>query len=376
MFAAAMAAAILIRPASRNCTLAFIRQCRPITYNFLLSLQALLSIVYSINPLYTAAFATRFASGVVLFAYFVATRRCPEKISQIVKTFYLVFFLQWLAIAVLFMYRPSLIGTELRGVGYRLDAALFNDFGVSAALTGVFALQKLTLASSMLHELIFLIVYTLTLYFVYLSRTRFTIFFAFSALLITLALSPRLRHKLLFTCTLLALLLVVQDASVSEQLLHYIIRGQSYSEFLSLTGRVQALNYLLSFWREAPVLGLGFAAGSRARLADFVRQSGMQIGSAHDAISKILVELGLIGLTFLSLSLAFAVVEVWRGWRSAREQRAAIPLVQHSIALLGFAVCSSVASAGISDLCFPFLLAVATARSARGMYLAKSTNFS
>lgn len=139
---------------------------------FLYAALAAFSVLYSLQPLYTLYFGLRLlvAVGVVgLAAEYLGWKK-------VLEIFYFVHVLRWLCIAILYYVWPEVVGTYIKGVGYRLHAQPLNDYGLSAAISGFYFLLRFTEAPH--SRKLLLGCYAVTLYFLYLSRTRSTILIA------------------------------------------------------------------------------------------------------------------------------------------------------------------------------------------------------
>jgi O-antigen ligase len=104
----------------------------------------------------------------------------------------------------------------------------------------------------------------------------------------------------------------------------------------TLSGRTEAFSYLMDQWHGSPLLGYGFAAGTRNALLDFVARSGLNIGAGHDALSTVLVDLGIIGFLLLLVAYASAWLAVGRLYQATRSRRDATVIVHQLVCLLVF----------------------------------------
>jgi len=101
----------------------------------------------------------------------------------------------------------------------------------------------------------------------------------------------------------------------------------------TLSGRTIAFSYLIEQWRHSPLLGYGFGAGTRNWLLDFLVRRGMNIGAGHDALSTVLVDLGLVGLSLLLVAFVSAWIALGRLYRTtASDQQRSIGA--HQVACL------------------------------------------
>jgi O-antigen ligase len=101
----------------------------------------------------------------------------------------------------------------------------------------------------------------------------------------------------------------------------------------TLSGRTVAFSYLIERWQESPLIGYGFGAGTRNLLIDFVAREGIHIGAGHDAVSTVLVDLGVIGFALLLTSFVVAWMGVWRLYQNAVSHQRA-NMIAHQVACL------------------------------------------
>lgn len=330
---------------------------------FLFGALALGSTVYSPYPWYTAFFSLRLLAGIAAVALLM-DQPSPQSTSQLLRVFYGVFLAQWIAVLSLYLYNPDLVGDYLPGVGYRLHARIFNDFGMSGAISLFYFLISAREFRSSAATWLCVALSALAVWSVYVSRTRSTVVIAI-ILLILAALQLRRPGRWLFLwvsvlCTWLAL-----ATTWKLEIFDYLLRGQQLADLRGLTGRANAFAYLMEYWQQRPWFGYGFAAGTRVLLVSFVRQTGLGIGSAHDALSKVLVELGLIGCAVLCLTFVWA----WIRWLQYRPDRGldadGYTLWVQAGALLATAALRSVVSEGVADFSAAFIVGLAVCESLR-----------
>jgi len=330
----------------------------PLTVYLIYCCYALLSVGYSLNPPYTLFFAAKllialFACSLLLNAY-----EPLESMRKLLGVFYAVNVVQWLAIVVCYYTNPALVGKQIPGVGYRLNAVLFGDFGVSAVVSGLFFLSRVTQPLGLLQRLFFALLYVSSLYFVYLSRTRSSIACAVVFFFLFVGLDRRRWIKAAMFLGCVAVAVFALAGEFEDDVFAYLMRGQRMQAILSLTGRTTAFGYLASIWEESPIWGHGYAAGSRGFLLSFVYEYRLGIGAAHDALSKVLVDLGIAGLSLLGLTIAYGFIELARAWKRCKGSAPSRELCQHAIALFAASLLSSAVSGGVADLCFPLTIAL------------------
>jgi O-antigen ligase len=320
---------------------------------------AVASTVYSVEPLYTLYFSVKALAAVCVVAIVVGDSLDVKPTRRLLNTFYLVFVLQWVAIMVCFFLDPALVGTEIPGVGYSLNAAVFCDYGMYATVCGVYLLSRALAANRVTRRLTWALLYAASLYFVLLSRTRSMVFAAFlgCAAFVSLNKKRSVRYAGVTVSVLAAL--SVYPFEWHNTVIDFVMRGQSTTAFMSLTGRANAFDYLLSVWHDSPLTGYGYAAGSRVFLMSFVFDYGMGIGAAHDALSKVLVELGIAGCVVLLACVVAGLLKLATAFRYGAGHAGLRDMWQHALALMLLALVGSVVNGGVADVSFPFLTAVA-----------------
>jgi O-antigen ligase len=151
------------------------------------------------------------------------------------------------------------------------------------------------------------------------------------------------------------------------------LRGQDVNSLLTLSGRTNAFAFLLEQWKQSPLLGIGYGAGSRFLLMRFVAESGLGIGAAHDALSKVLVELGLVGTVLVTVIVAVIWREMFQLMRIVRRHFELRPVAARLFAMLAYFTLTSIVSAGISEVQYAFLviaICVAVVRHRAGAIMA------
>lgn len=354
-------AAALVRRGKDRPPLPYLLRRGALRFYLAFAFLALFSALYSQHPTYTIFFASRLLLALLAIALLTENVRGLEAVRQVLNVFYAVYVAQWLAIVICYYVNPNLVGSYVPRVGYRLHAAIFNDFGVSAAIAGLYFLSKVLSQKRVSRWIFFFVLYSFTLYFIYLCRTRSAAASVIVFCCILVGLQKKWWFKYAAVVILAVGLAIIVVGEVRTDIMAYLMRGQGIHQLLSLTGRRQAFDHLLDIWRESPVYGYGFAAGSRAFLMSFVYEYGMGIGAAHDALSKVLIELGVLGLALLCVAFGVGLVELGRAWRRAKEIAGARPLMQEAVALMAYAMVSSVVGGGLADLSFPFIISLAVA---------------
>ena len=135
--------------------------------------------------------------------------------------------------------------------------------------------------------------------------------------------SIRLDRRALVLAVLAAIVFLV-GSFYSAEVVDYVLRGQTVSTFASVSGRTDVWNVALDRVAEQPFLGFGYGAG-RIILIDAVPWAG----TSHNLWISVLLSLGVVGVTVVSLLLGwvlFRAVSIQR-WSPGPHGNLAIGLV-------------------------------------------------
>jgi O-antigen ligase len=207
--------------------------------------------------------------------------------------------------------------------------------------------------------------YVLSWYFVLLSQTRVTMAIGLIMAAIVLCLSRRPFLIATGVMSVLAVVAIAGPLGLGERGLSFLARGEAVTTMGTLTGRTVAFGFLLEHWRASPWVGYGYGAGSRQLMTEFILKTGLGMGAAHDALSRSLADLGLLGAVLLGASLAHAWVVLVQAWRAPARGAQYHALLVHATALLFWATVRSAMGTGIAALNYPFLIAMTIAMDVR-----------
>lgn len=258
---------------------------------------AVLSAAYSPSPAYTLFFASKFLIFSIISIYLCVSRTWYFPLQLIG----IAFFIRFVFVFVLYIYNPALVGAYSSFLGYRLTGGIISDYGASARITGLFCLAFLLtykFYSKAIPKIIILLL-CFCLFFLLLSQTR-TAFFAFGFGCLSVLYFCYFRRTGPIIALLVFLVIFSIIFGIDSHIKETVLRGQTTEQFRAMSNRDLALNYVLDRWQDKPILGHGFAAGSREIMIDFMRDSGHAMGSAHDSISRVLADLGIVGAILLS----------------------------------------------------------------------------
>ena len=311
------------------------------------------SAVYSVNAGFTVYCASKilllFICSALLASHYGAG---PNGIAACLRLFYSVNIVQWAIIAVLFIATPDLVGGMDPKVGYRLHGGSFGDYGRAAAFSGLFFLM-VGLRSRGRKRWSAYLMYAISWIFVLLSLTRGTMLCAFIMLCLAVSSHYRSHSRVIVTCAAVLIVSAILLSGGWEPVTKFAARGENQADLESLTGRAQAFHFLIAKWEISPWFGYGFGAGNRYLLLHFREEAGLDIGAAHDALSRVLTDLGLAGVTLLALAsthLLFATLAMWRRIRHFPGLR---ELGVQVLCLLAYSLIFSVTSSGIAEVTAP-----------------------
>ncbi len=268
----------------------------------------------------------------------------------------LVRFFWWYAaakcglIVALGLLNPSLVGSSTE-LGFRLTGGVLPDYGVSGFLLVASSLTLLLARRSGAPVppplrrpalAVFIIVFGSG--FVLLGRSRYVIM-ALLILLVSAAWAYRLRFVGLLVVASAAMFAIVDSPMVTSTAFDVLFRGRENA--FAFSARDLALQHVLAWSAERPLVGGGFASGSRTAMADFMARTGIAMGAPHDVVSTVVPDLGWAGAAVLGglvLTMVFGLVVVL----SRLRQQLLGPLALFALASIVLAFASSVSGSGVA----------------------------
>lgn len=273
----------------------------PVKLYLIYSVLALISAGYSVYPLYTLYAALKF------IALFLIALHLADKFRADPWFLYKIVFLTSavvLAVQVIsYLIEPTLVGVFTKG-GYRMTGGWLGGYGSYAlySLVGIFLLYQNNKIKRIASVGLFLV----CLYFLYLSRTRQSYFF-FLLIFITFILwSGRFKYSK-YNFLLYGGILIASIFLLNVQYTAGLFFVRDYGSLSTLSARTTLMAALLDIAKEYLPFGQGFGIGARYWLIQ-LKFAEMGLGGAHEAISTILLELGIPGVVMILLVL----FSVWR----------------------------------------------------------------
>lgn len=333
---------------------------RPVAAYLALALLAMASMLWSPSPLYTLFFAAKLVIGVTALALLTVHGR-KARFDRPVRVMLAVCVLKLSVLILVFPVKAPLVVayTSSSPLGWRLSGGpLLEDYGNSSLFLGMWFLAIGLFGESRKRRLRALAAYGFTWVTLLLGQGRTQILTGVFAFLIMLSLTPRSRSKQVLIGLGCAALLMVIAVGRLDTLTGIATRG---GEGVSnLTGRTDAFDYLMPVWRQKPLLGWGYAAGTRAALLGFQKESGLGIGAGHDILSTTLVDLGVVGAIVVSGVFLTTWYQMGRLWRVTRALRQARVVVAYLSCITVQISISSGFGTGIEQHLPPFLVLLAT----------------
>ena len=167
------------------------------------------------------------------------------------------------------------------------------------------------------NKLINLTLSAMMLVTIYLTHSRTALFIV---LLATLVILYRTRSGILklLLYAFLGIVAVVGTAMYLNDIMEYVLRGQSYEELLLLTERGRFWTILISdTLSDSPILGYGYQMLSHDGLLKNFNDFGYSISNAHNVFIQTFSGLGLIGFSLLSYHLLRVVISLRYVYRYA-----------------------------------------------------------
>ena len=302
----------------------------PLRWYGLYGVLGVASASYSSSPVYTAFFAQKILVGILVLALLEWHWPAPHG-SRALQVLFAVYGLQATVIGVLYFTNRQWVTPfgHANEENVRVTGGVFGDYGSSALLSGLFFLSVVLFSDQPRKRLLAGIAYLGTWGLIVLSQTRSTMAAGVVFAVVMLLAHPRARAYGALIAAGVGLLIAGLLPAVLNDVVSVSTReGQGLD---TLSGRTVAFSYLTERWQESPWLGFGFAAGTRDALTEFVARRGLNIGAGHDALSTVLVDLGLIGLALLLA----ALVSAWLAFvHLARTARRPSDVTVHQVACL------------------------------------------
>jgi O-antigen ligase len=331
---------------------------RPIRWYGIYGMLALASVTYSVSSIYTAYFAHKILVELLVLAL-LEWHWPSRRGSRALQVIFWVYSLQAAAIAILYFVRREWVvpfGAVEGAEPVRVTGGMFADYGNSALISGLFFLTVALFGSRPAYRWLAGGAYLGTWALLVLSQTRSTMAAGVAFLVIMLHAHPRARVQGALIVAGLGLgIAALLPAALEGIAAVGTRRGEGLD---TLSGRTDAFAYLIDKWQDSPLLGYGFAAGTRNSLIDFVDRRGLNIGDGHDALSTVLVDLGLVGLALLLAAFLSAWTAVGRLYRATALHREATVPAHQVACLMVWVTFKTVVDKGLAGPSEVFMVAI------------------
>jgi O-antigen ligase len=331
---------------------------RPLRWYTIYGLLGLASVTYTHSVLYTVFFAQKILVGLLVLAL-LEWHWPTSRGSRALQVLFVVSSLQAAAIGLFYFVHREWVTPFASGDGsepVRITGGVFADYGSSALLAGLFFLTAALFGRKPAYRLLAAAAYVGTCALIVLSQTRSTMATAVAFLIIMLHAHGRARVQ----GTLIVVGVGVAIAALLPAALTGIVEvGTRRGEGLeTLSGRTEAFSYLFEQWQNSPLIGYGFGAGTRNALVDFVARHRLNIGSGHDALSTVLVDLGLVGLALLLTAFVSAWLALGRLYRATASRPDARVNIHQIACLLVWVTFSSIVDKSFAGPSEVFMVAI------------------
>lgn len=332
----------------------------PLLFLILFLLHATISSFYSILPYYTLYYSAK--GWVLLFVFSRAIYSSLQKrvipANHILKLAFIAYLIGFFLLIGFSVINPSLVYRNSL-LGRRLTGGFLGDYGSFGLIVLSFSLASLiNLKFSFLRNLLYITLIFTAMVYIVLAQTRTTSIIMFIIIIFYILMPPNNSIKFIWVGFSGGIILIISYL-LKEEIVSLFFRGQDWGQLMTLSDRTVVYSFLLEYWKKSPIIGLGFQAGSRFASIDFMTLTGMNIGAAHDAISKVLVDMGVVGLILVSLSL----LTVWIFMIKMIKESTISPVKRLFLLAIGiFITLSNFTSGGIVDpgnyTCSLFILLV------------------
>lgn len=176
-----------------------------------------------------------------------------------------------------------------------------NEVGFMGAGLSIASLSRILHASKQKERTIYVVSLAIGLITLVAAQSRASLIGGFLAIILVLLLNKRIKF---LVCAVLFFLLVLIYSGAPSLFMKYFMRGQHTKLFLTLTGRIAFWTLGWEVFKESPLYGYGFGAGTRYVVLYGVRDG---MSTIHNAWLEILVNVGILGL----IPVAFAFIGTW-----------------------------------------------------------------
>jgi exopolysaccharide production protein ExoQ len=189
-----------------------------------------------------------------------------------------------------------------------------------------------------------------------LTKSRGSLFGLCAALVVMLLLSTGRRARVLslaaITVAICGTIILIPDLSEHAQSWASLGRSNTY-ELTSMTGRTELFQDLLSYVADRPFLGYGYDSfWQPVHILEVARSQGWIVGSSHNQLMGMLLDLGVIGASLFLIVLGSSL------WTSLARVRRDGPLYLFPVAILVWSYVNMVTFGFWFETTVPSLLAL------------------
>jgi hypothetical protein len=340
-----------------------VRRNPPIAWYLGYGILAFASAGWSPAPPYTLFAASKLLTGLLVFTLIVYYER-NATLDRALKLLLWVYAAKLAALALLFVVSPDLVYQE-KYQGLELAArrvtggAVLEDYGTSPLFAGLLMLSVAIFGSNWVRRTLALAGYAFAWIFLLLaqSRTGAMMGLIFLAIMVSWKKASR-AVAVLAGAAIAGLGLSILWPQVALMLKLATRSGEGLD---TLSGRTTAFDYLMNWWRQSPIIGNGYGAGTRSALVEFVKITGLGIGAGHDVLSTVLVDLGLVGLVVLAVVFLLTWRQLGLLWMWSRHNPAHRAILAQLTCLAVWTTISCFVGQSLANVAPPFLVLITTA---------------
>jgi O-antigen ligase len=266
---------------------------------FFYGVLALISAIYSVFPLYTIYFALKLIAFIILAAYIAL--QCENDYWVLFRVLFVTYAILYVLQVIMYFIDPGLVGVETTRF-YRMTGGMLGGYGVYASIACI-GLIILYLSKNPRggKRIFYILLMLVSIYFIYISRTRQTYFAFVIACIFLIFLGGKLRYSkynLVIFSIIITAILALQG--LSERIGLVFVR--EYESLSTFSGRLIIMEKFLSLAKEYYPFGQGYAAGTRYWLVklEFFKWG---FGAAHESVGTVALELGIPGAILLIMVL-------------------------------------------------------------------------
>ncbi|HEV2485810.1 MAG TPA: O-antigen ligase family protein [Terracidiphilus sp.] len=242
------------------------------------SVFATFASIFSPEPMWALYWSIAFLATILAAWMFVDRRDSVESARQLLRVTWVATFI--VAAIIGYQSRNDVFGNAETGyfvIGELKGLSRSSGVARWAAIPGLVCLVKAYHTRRFSLIAFYLGVAAVSFFIVYRMQSRGAVFGSVAALLFALLVSSKMRrYALPFAALAIVVILIIDSpGSASSRVTTYLRRGQTWEQFLSMTGRTRAYEHGIAAFQDAPFFGRGQWA-DRLIIGEHVHNSFLQ----------------------------------------------------------------------------------------------------